>query len=57
MSAVCVTAEDAFRAGFEADCEHGDAPDVCPSCRLTDAEIGRLAVLLRPYTVAAAQAA
>lgn len=45
---VCQTPEEAFRLGFEEPCAHGlPDPDDCPNCRLTDAEIGRLVVLLK----------
>lgn len=47
MSRVCMTVDEAFEAGFNEPCEHGTPPADCPSCRLTDAEIGRLVVLLR----------
>ncbi|MDN3021570.1 hypothetical protein [Streptomyces sp. S.PB5] len=45
---VCLTPEEAFEAGFNDSCQH-DQPDPndCPRCRLTDAEIGRLVVLLQ----------
>ncbi|MGW1324826.1 hypothetical protein ACWD64_20065 [Streptomyces antibioticus] len=42
------SADQAFQAGFDAPCEHlVPSPVDCPHCRLTDAEISRLAVLLR----------
>jgi hypothetical protein len=47
MSRICMTADEAFQAGFNEPCQHGTPPDVCSRCRLTDAEIGRLVVLLR----------
>lgn len=47
MSRICRTAEQAFEFGFNEPCEHGTQPDQCSHCRLTDAEIGRLVVLLR----------
>lgn len=47
MSRICMTTEQAFEAGFNEPCEHGTRCDHCPQCRLTDAEIGRLVVLLR----------
>lgn len=49
MSArICVSAEEAFQAGFEEACEHlAPKPADCPDCRLTPSEISRLAVLLR----------
>ncbi|MFK0172675.1 hypothetical protein ACIQU5_28150 [Streptomyces sp. NPDC090306] len=41
------TVADAFAAGWNAACEHGRPdPAACDDCRLTPAEIGRLAVLL-----------
>lgn len=44
---ICRTPQEAFEAGFNAPCEHGvPRPPNCPRCRLTEAEIGRLAVLL-----------
>lgn len=59
---VCLTVDEAFEAGFNEPCAH-DVPDPedCPGCRLTDTEIGRLAVLLqgavRPRTQPNATAA
>ncbi|MDX2667430.1 hypothetical protein [Streptomyces stelliscabiei] len=47
MSRICRTIEQAFEAGFNEACEHGTQPGHCSHCRLTDAEIGRLVVLLR----------
>jgi hypothetical protein len=47
MSQICMTADEAFEAGFNEPCEHGTPPNACPDCRLTNAEIGRLVVLLR----------
>lgn len=45
---ICRTADEAFQAGFEEPCEHQvPDPEDCPQCRLTEAEIGRLVVLLR----------
>lgn len=45
---ICLSPQAAFEAGFEAACEHRvPDPTTCPQCRLTDAEIRRLAVLLR----------
>lgn len=43
------TADEAWAAGWDAPCAHG-FPDLrdCGDCRLTPAEIGSLAVLLRP---------
>jgi hypothetical protein len=47
---ICQTAEDAWRAGYDAPCEHGHAdPTRCQRCALTPEEIARLAVLHRPY--------
>ena len=48
MSGPCFTFDQAFEAGFSEACEH-NVPDPvdCPRCRLTDAEIGRLVVLLQ----------
>ncbi|MFJ4365133.1 hypothetical protein ACIP4S_13375 [Streptomyces chartreusis] len=44
---ICRTAEEAFRLGWEEPCDHGFAdPGECRTCRLSDAEIARLAVLL-----------
>ncbi|GAA2107566.1 hypothetical protein [Streptomyces synnematoformans] len=46
---MCRTPDEAFQAGWDAPCEHGvPVPDDCPRCRLTGAEIGRLAVLWEP---------
>lgn len=45
---ICRTADDAFRAGWEAPCEHGiPDPAACDDCRLTPEETVRLAVLLK----------
>ncbi|MFE2940983.1 hypothetical protein ACFXKG_18260 [Streptomyces sp. NPDC059255] len=46
---VCRTVDDAWAAGWDAPCGHG-ITDLrnCPDCRLTPAEIGALATLLRP---------
>lgn len=45
---VCLTPEEAFAAGFNEPCQHGQPdPEDCSRCRLTDAEIGRLVVLLQ----------
>lgn len=45
---VCLTSDEAFEAGFNEPCQHGRPdPDDCSRCRLTDAEIGRLVVLLQ----------
>lgn len=47
---ICLTADDAWRAGYDAPCEHGHAdPTACQRCALTPEEIARLAVLHRPY--------
>ena len=46
---ICRTPADAFQAGLDALCDHDLSPVDCPKCRLTDEEIGRLAVLHRPY--------
>jgi hypothetical protein len=44
---ICLTPDDAFEAGYTEPCEHlVPDPEDCPQCRLTDAEIGRLAALL-----------
>lgn len=43
---LCRTPEDAWRAGWEAPCEHGLEPTACERCRLRPAEIARLTVLL-----------
>ncbi|NEB00590.1 hypothetical protein [Streptomyces sp. SID13726] len=52
-----LTADAAFLAGFEEPCEHlVPDPNDCPKCRLTEAEIRRLAVLLRSDTAPAAGA-
>ncbi|MER7971123.1 hypothetical protein ABTX35_19360 [Streptomyces sp. NPDC096080] len=45
--AVVQTPDEAFQLGLTELCDHGyTAPEDCPSCRLTDAEIGRLTALL-----------
>lgn len=55
---ICRTPEEILAAGMNAPCEHGIAPmRNCPDCRLSPSEIGRLAVLHRPYVLAAAEAA
>ena len=47
-SRICLSVEQAFEAGFEEPCQHlVPDPDDCPQCRLSDAEIRRLVVLLR----------
>lgn len=44
---ICRTAEEAFRAGWDAPCEHGESdPDECRHCELTDTEVAKLLVLL-----------
>lgn len=51
---ICLSAEEAFAAGFEEPCEHRvPSPADCPDCRLTAAEISRLSVLLRDAHLAA----
>lgn len=48
---ICLTPDQAFEAGFSEPCEHlVPDPNDCPQCRLTEAEIRRLAVLLRSET-------
>lgn len=44
---ICLTPEQAFEAGFAELCEHEIAPEKCRQCRLSEAEIGRLVVLLQ----------
>lgn len=44
---ICRNAAEAFEAGMAADCDHGQDPVHCPSCRLTTEEIGSLAILHR----------
>jgi hypothetical protein len=57
-SRICRTPEESAAAGWNAPCEHGvPDPTQCPGCRLTEAEIYRLALLLRPYLVPAEEAA
>ncbi|MFE5369201.1 hypothetical protein [Streptomyces mirabilis] len=47
---ICRTPEEAWQAGLELPCEHGVRPlPECPDCRLTEAEIADLAVLLGSY--------
>lgn len=48
MNPVCRTPQEAFEAGLNARCRHGVArqPE-CRDCRLTEAEIGALVVLLK----------
>lgn len=47
---ICLTAEDAWQAGWDAPCEHGvPDPNDCPRCALTAEEIARLVILHRPY--------
>jgi hypothetical protein len=48
MSRRCLTPDEAFEAGFNEPCQHGiPDPEDCQRCRLTDAEICRLVVLLQ----------
>lgn len=48
MSRRILTPDEAFEAGFEEPCQHLVLdPNDCPDCRLSPAEIRRLAVLLR----------
>jgi hypothetical protein len=42
----CRTPEQAFAAGWNESCDHGTDPGECPTCRLSDTEITRIAVLL-----------
>lgn len=45
---ICLSAQEAFEAGFQEACEHRvPDPNDCPACRLSEAEIRRLAVLLQ----------
>ncbi|MFI2437443.1 hypothetical protein [Streptomyces sp. NPDC018693] len=45
---ICLSVDEAFEAGFEEPCQHlVPDPNDCPDCRLSAAEIRRLAVLLR----------
>jgi hypothetical protein len=54
MNSPCRTVADAFAAGWNAPCEHGDPdPSACADCRLTTSEIRSLAVLLKGLTVPA----
>ncbi|MEW2636450.1 hypothetical protein AB0903_33640 [Streptomyces sp. NPDC048389] len=55
-SRICRTPREAFEAGFTAPCEHGVRPPDCARCRLTEAEIGRLAVLLKTSVPPATEA-
>ncbi|MFJ8140618.1 hypothetical protein [Streptomyces sp. NPDC096013] len=51
---VCLSVDEAFQAGFEEPCQHlVPDPNDCPKCRLTEAEIRRVAVLLRNDPLAA----
>ncbi|MFF7521216.1 hypothetical protein [Streptomyces pseudovenezuelae] len=51
---ICLTPEQAFEVGFDEPCEHlVPDPNDCSKCRLTEAEIRRLAVLLRSETAPA----
>ncbi|MFI6248969.1 hypothetical protein [Streptomyces sp. NPDC051016] len=43
---MCRTPEEAFQAGWNEPCDHSADPGECPTCRLTDAEIGQLVILL-----------
>ncbi|MEU9387166.1 hypothetical protein AB0D38_42295 [Streptomyces sp. NPDC048279] len=44
---ICLTVDDAFQTGFDEPCEHQvPNPADCAKCRLTEAEIRRLAVLV-----------
>lgn len=55
---ICRTPEEILAAGMHAACGHGISPmRDCVDCRLSPAEIGRLAVLHRPHVQAAAEAA
>lgn len=50
---ICRTSEEILAAGMNAACEHGIAPmRTCKHCRLSPSEIGRLAILHRPYVLA-----
>lgn len=49
---MCRTAAEAFAAGWQEPCEHQADPARCPQCRLTAAEMARLAVLHRPHLAA-----
>jgi hypothetical protein len=52
---ICRTPEEAFQAGLEQPCEHGVHPmPRCPKCRLTEAEIADIAVLLGSHLTPAA---
>ncbi|MFM9645676.1 hypothetical protein ACKI1S_05945 [Streptomyces galilaeus] len=54
---ICLSPDEAFEAGFEAPCEHlVPNPNDCPECRLSGAEIRRLAVLLRSEPLAESRA-
>ncbi|MET9089652.1 hypothetical protein ABZX77_48680 [Streptomyces sp. NPDC004237] len=45
---ICLTVDEAFTAGFEEPCEHRvPNPNDCSRCRLSEAEVRRLAVLVR----------
>lgn len=55
---ICRTPDEILAAGMHAACTHGITPmRDCPDCRLSPVEIGRLAVLHRPYVTAAAESA
>jgi hypothetical protein len=43
---ICRTADEAFQAGWNEDCDHGRDPGECRVCGLTDTEIAQLVVLL-----------
>ncbi|GHI91688.1 hypothetical protein KVH15_33325 [Streptomyces olivaceus] len=53
---ICRTPDEILAAGMHVACEHEISPmRDCPECRLSASEIGRLAVLHRPYVAAAAE--
>lgn len=55
MTSRILTPDEAFEAGFSEPCEHRvPDPNDCPKCRLSEAEIRRLAVLLRSETATTA---
>lgn len=56
MNQLCRTPEDAWRAGWEAPCEHGADPTACGRCRLRPEEIARLTVLLAGLATTAREA-
>ncbi|MCQ9178731.1 hypothetical protein KMT30_06735 [Streptomyces sp. IBSBF 2953] len=44
---ICRTANEAFAAGWDEPCEHGQPdPGECRQCGLTDVEVERLSVVL-----------